>query len=83
MKNQINVLDANRFHLESRGNVMTLVFDAEFNWWEMHTDNASHRAYGGPGIRIFDDLKQVEKAYKSWKGISVLAEDLEPAATVH
>ncbi len=71
--NAIQQLDDNTFYLESRGNKMTLrrIHNC-FGEWEMMTNNASVRAYRTPGVKYFDDLAQVEKQYKSWRGISAL-----------
>lgn len=60
------------FVLVSRGHKMTLTYDAKFSWWEMHTDNASTRAYRSLGVKIFNSLGEVERAYKSWRGVSLL-----------
>lgn len=71
----IQQIDTNTYYLESRGNKMTLTLK-ETKWgpeWEMYTDNASHRAYRGLGMRTFSNLMQVETAYKSWRGIAALA----------
>lgn len=73
----VTIIGTKSFNLVSRGNDMTLVFDEKFEWWEMHTDNASHRAYRGLGVRIFNTLAEVEKAYKSWRGIGELVENLD------
>jgi hypothetical protein len=64
-------LDDGNFFLGSRGNKMTLINGA--NGWEMRVDNALHRAYCGAGVRVSRSLQDVEKKYKSWRGISTLA----------
>jgi hypothetical protein len=71
----VTILGAKHFNLVARGNDMTLMFDEKFEWWEMYTDNAAHRAYRGPGVRVFHSLAKVEKAYKSWRGIAELVEN--------
>ncbi|MGL1407021.1 hypothetical protein ACSTIX_10585 [Vibrio parahaemolyticus] len=74
MRNVIQQLGETTFYLESRGNKMTLsrVTDVWGTHWQMHTDNASHRAYRGLGIKEFSTLEDVEKNYKSWRGIAAL-----------
>lgn len=74
----ITLLENGTFYLESRGSKMTLQ-RSDLYGWEMHTDNASHRAYRGLGIKTFRTLDEVEKAYKSWRGISLLMETLSNA----
>ena len=78
MATTIIKLDDNKFYCESRGNKMTLVkelCEVTGSFWRMYTDNASRRAYrNGVGFRDFDNLEEVEKAYKSWHGISKLVE---------
>jgi hypothetical protein len=69
----IMILENGSYYTESRGNKMTLIRN-DWDQWEMYTDNASHRAYQGPGVRVFNSLKEVEKHYKSWRGISALVE---------
>jgi hypothetical protein len=69
----IQMLTENSYFVSARGSKMTLTKINEYcGIWQMETDNASHRAYRGLGVRYFDNLQQVEKAYKSWKGISLL-----------
>ncbi len=51
---------------------LSLVSDVFGRHWQMHTDNASHRAYRGLGIKEFSTLEEVEKNYKSWRGIAAL-----------
>jgi hypothetical protein len=65
------------FYLEARGSKMTLEWDSTFQAWAMYTDNASHRAWRGVGVRLMNSLEEVETKYKSWRGISVLAKNLE------
>lgn len=74
MKGMIQQLDETTFYLESRGNKMTLslVSDSWGHHWQMQTDNASHRAYRGLGVKEFATLEEVEKNYKSWRGIAAL-----------
>ena len=74
MNKSIIQIDENTFYLESRGNKMTLSRkqDAWGEFWQMSTDNASHRAYRGLGIKEFASLEDVEKHYKSWRGVCTL-----------
>lgn len=72
----IQMLSDNTFFLQSRGNKMTLrQVNESYGKWEMQTENASQRAYGGLGLRHFDNLQQVEKHYKSWRGIASLVSE--------
>lgn len=57
------------YYLEARGNKMTLRYHANWDQWEMFCDNAARRAYNGPGVTMFNSLKEVEKKYKTWAGI--------------
>ncbi|HAT7708268.1 TPA: hypothetical protein JAX41_004721 [Enterobacter roggenkampii] len=57
------------YYLEARGNKMTLRYHADWDQWEMFCDNAARRAYNGPGVTMFNSLKEVEKKYKTWAGI--------------
>ena len=61
--------------MEARGNKMMLTQRNTIygKVWEMYVDNASRRAWHGLGVKEFDTLQEVEKYYKSWKGISTLA----------
>jgi hypothetical protein len=70
----ITQIDSNTFYLESRGNKMTLSREQDTlgQFWRMSTDNASHRAYRGLGVKEFASLEAVEKHYKSWRGVSLL-----------
>jgi hypothetical protein len=72
----IAVLEDGSFYLESRGHKMKLSFDASLNLWEMHTDNASRRAYRGLGLKFFCSLDEIERTYKSWRGVSLLIEGI-------
>ena len=74
MTTPIIQIDENTFYLESRGNKMTLSRKqgAWVEFWQMSTDNASHRAHRGLGIKEFASLEAVEKHYKSWRGVSAL-----------
>lgn len=71
----IKQLNLTTFELSARGNEMTLKWNDTYDCWEMLTVNASTRAYNGvmPSIKFFDSLEQVEKKYKSWRGIVALA----------
>ena len=80
MANMIQILDKNKFYLESRGMKMTLTKEHSAvtgEFWRMHVDNASSRAYSGLGVREFDTIEQVEQHYKSWRGIAALIESEE------
>lgn len=60
------------FKVVSRGSEMTLV--KERDEWVMYTVNAMVKVYNN-GFAIpkyFPTLKDVEKKYKSWRGISSL-----------
>lgn len=70
----IQQLSDNAFYLESRGNKMTLTQEI---WggsllWIMRVDNASVRAWRSLGEKHFNNLAEVEKKYKSWRGIAAL-----------
>lgn len=71
----ISQIDTHKYYLENRGNKMTLVKHETCigTHWTMYTDNASRRAYKAFAQRDFDSLADVEKHYKSWKGIAALA----------
>ncbi len=71
--NYINMLSSTKYYLESRGNKMTLV--KEGDEWAMYVVNASVRAWrrGYAIPRYFASLDEVEKKYKTWRGISQLA----------
>lgn len=62
------------FELTNRGHHMTLTWENSYGW-AMYTVNASVQAYNrGVAIpKYFATLHQVERQYKSWVGISVLA----------
>lgn len=70
----ITQLDTNKFYTESRGSKMTLTKEIckHGNFWRMYTENASQRAYKTLGVKDFDSLAEVEKHYKSWRGIAAL-----------
>jgi len=77
MANVIEVINETTFKLSSRGNDYTLV--KEKHEWAMYVVNASVRAWRN-GFAIpkhFKTLKDVEKKYKSWVGISELTEDIK------
>lgn len=69
----ISMLANGDFFLVSRGHKMILTFDQVLGRWEMHTDNAASRAWRTLGIKIFNSLEEVERSYKSWRGVSQLA----------
>lgn len=68
----ITPLSDGGFYLAARGSKMTLRFSEAWDCWEMSTDNASHRAYRGLGVKHFQTLEEVERNYKSWRGIADL-----------
>lgn len=79
MKNIIQVIDANTYHLVARGSEMTLTRTDD--GWSMSTVNAAVRAWNR-GFAIpkrFADLAEVEAKYKTWRGIAALLAD--PALT--
>ncbi len=57
--------------------------DSLYGSWEMQTDNASIRAYQSLGIQYFDNLEQIEHKYKSWKGITLLAQSKQQLTPIH
>ncbi|EBZ0015925.1 hypothetical protein D5X65_20550 [Salmonella enterica subsp. enterica serovar Suberu] len=67
------MLESGDFFLVSRGHKMTLTFDRNLGRWEMNTDNAASRAWRTLGIKIFNYLEEVERSYKSWRGVSQFA----------
>lgn len=64
----------NSFVLAIRGATMALNKDDD-GYWRMRTDNAAARAWnrGMTSLRTFRSLEEVEKHYKSWRGIATLA----------
>lgn len=63
------------YSVKARGNKMILRHvKSSLGQWSVTTDNASHRAYRGLGVRYFNSLREVEKSYKSWRGIAELVE---------
>jgi len=63
------------YSVTARGNKMILRHvKSSFGQWSVTTDNASHRAYRGLGVRYFNSLREVENNYKSWRGIAELVE---------
>lgn len=70
----IELVKLNTYRLNSRGNDMTLKRSRVQGRWEMTTVNAATRTYKGvmPSVRYFDKLEEVEKRYKSWRGIVAL-----------
>lgn len=57
-----------------RGTTMELSYNEVRGYWQMMSDNVSRRAWGGLGIKTFRSLAEVEKSYKTWRGISELVE---------
>ncbi len=72
------MLTETEYTLDSRGSKFTLKKEAEL--WVMYVTNAATKAYrrGYCVPKYFDSLKDVEKKYKSWYGISQLVNDLTP-----
>lgn len=70
----IQAISANEFQLVNGGHTMTLR-KGEHAWY-MSTQNACTRAlYGRLGsLKRFETLAEVEKHYKSWRGVSMLLE---------
>lgn len=66
----IQQISETEFRLERGGHTMTLSRD-EFGW-HMFTENACTRAWDSLGFRRFSTLADVEKHYKSWRGLSAL-----------
>lgn len=63
------------YSVKARGNKMILRHvQSNLGQWSVTTDNASHRAYRGLGVRYFNSLCEVEKNYKSWRCIAELVE---------
>lgn len=69
----IQKISENEYLQTYRGNEMTLIRYSD--GWRMYTVNAMVRAYrnGYAAGKYFASLTAVEKHYKSWRGISVLA----------
>jgi len=55
-----------------RGTEMTLSFNENVGYWQVMSDNAARRAYRSLGVKTFWSLAEVEKSYKTWRGISQL-----------
>ena len=68
----IEKIDKNTYFLKNRGHEMTLT--QKNDCWEMWTTNAAVKAYGRGFMvpKIFSNLEAVERAYKSWQGITKL-----------
>lgn len=54
-----------------RGTTLTLT-KKDGGYWEVWAMNAAVRAYRTPGVKIFWSLADIEKAYKTFRGISAL-----------
>jgi len=75
----IEMLDENTFVASSRGNKMILRREnSSAGAWSVTTDNASHRAWRGLGVSYFPSLKEVEQRYKTWRGVSLLVDTVNP-----
>lgn len=84
MPTQITMVSMTKMLASARGNKMTLEYSYADSSWMVITQNASNRAYnrGMPMPRYFNTLIDVEKAYKSFKGVVSLCEGLDiPAIT--
>ncbi len=55
-----------------RGTTMILNWNERLGYWQMTSDNASRRAWRGLGISVYRTLADVEKKYKTWRGVSAL-----------
>jgi hypothetical protein len=55
-----------------KGTTMVLSFNEVCGYWQMMSDNAARRAYRTLGVKTFRSLAEVERAYKTWRGISAL-----------
>lgn len=77
MANAITMVNDKKYTLRARGCDFTLEQQENGKWW-MTVMNAAVRAYnnGFSMPKEFDSLKDVEKQYKSWAGISQLVESL-------
>lgn len=76
----IQQIDASTYSVQSRGTHMTLQQTAK--GWRVITRNAATRVWGlgGESWKDFDTLSDVERHYKSWRGIeALLASDGMPA----
>jgi hypothetical protein len=63
-------LDDGTYRRTTAATTMSL-FRSSDGGWEMWTTNASTRAWGGgPSVRHFETLDDVEKAYASWRGVA-------------
>ncbi len=71
------------YTLTSRGHTMQLIKTTD--GWNMFTQNASTRAYRGLGYSFYVTLEEVERKYKSWRGISALVNSVRtvPSPTHH
>ncbi len=72
--NSIQMINENKFTLESRGAFFTLM--RESYYWIMYRDTERNMHCNSVGYKTFDDLKAVEKQYKCWRGVSQLVEGL-------
>lgn len=70
----IQVLNKTSFYLETEKSKMLLIQRKTFHGliWEMHIDNPSRRLCNSLGVKEFDSLKEVEKRYKDWAGVTSL-----------
>jgi hypothetical protein len=54
-----------------RGTSLTIVKKGG-GWWEVHSANAATRAWRSLGVKVFWELADIEKAYKTFRGIAAL-----------
>lgn len=76
----IEQTDSGAYVVQSRGSQMTLQQTSK--GWRVITRNAATRVWGlgGESWKDFDTLSDVERHYKSWRGIeALLASDGMPA----
>ena len=71
----IQQIDDNSYTVTSRGTHMVL--EKHGDGWRMKTKNAATRVWGmgGESWKDFASLEEVERNYKSWRGIAVLVGD--------
>jgi len=64
----------NTYELSARGSRMKL--SKHLSGWRMVTANAQTKAWGfGASVKDFESLAEVERHYKSWRGIAMLLND--------
>lgn len=70
----IQQIDDNSYTVTTRG--CRMVLEKHRGGWRMKTVNAATRVWGmgGESWKDFGSLEEVERNYKSWRGIAVLAD---------